>query len=211
MNRSRATLQICVAVMGLMISCMAMGCSSRQETQSSDADKKAASPPGYRLKYKSWSGTSYGAGFVHTSLSFVELDLPKGRIRRIRKSANRPMPMLPHDDAGIAKLLAQVPWTKLTKEQASAFRESISAWLETKPPSEYNIKMQLGREDGYLASLAVTWGTNTVTTTVNPRGGYSKDNPPEEWKALRNVLDEEYLLRGFKPLPQPEFQGLNVQ
>ena len=130
-------------------------CSGHQQVQSTVSAKQPASAPDYRLKYKSWSGTSPGADFTHTSLSFVDLDLKRSRIRRIWKSARRPDPMLPHDDATIAKLIAKVPWVKLTPEQVSGFRESIRAWLDTTPPTAYNSPMGLGREDGHVTSLSV--------------------------------------------------------
>jgi hypothetical protein len=167
------------------------GGSGHQQVQSTVSAKQPPSAPDYRLKYKSWSGTSPGADFIHTSLNFVDLDLQHSKIRRIWKSARRPDPMLPQDDATIEKLIAQVPWVKLTPEQVSGFRDSIRAWIETNSPTKYNSPMGLGREDGHVTSLTISWGTNTITTTLNPRGGYRNDgllNPPVEWRALIESL-----------------------
>jgi len=176
-----------VAFTGFLIA----GCSNQPQSQPPVEDKTPASSPDYHLKYKSWDGVSPGAGFMYTSLQFVELDLSKGRIRRIGKSASPPDPMLPNDDASIAKLVAQVPWIELTPGQADAYRKSIDAWLKTGPPPRYNNPMALGREDGQATSITVTWGRNTVTTSLNPRGGYRKGDPllpPEEWKAMLDLL-----------------------
>jgi len=147
--------------------------------------------PQYVLRYRQWSGVSPGAGSSHTSLIAVELDLSKSKMRKLWKSASRPTPMLPHDEAGTVKLLADIPWTDISKEDAVKFSSLIQAWLATKPPAAYNSPMALGREDGFLTELSVSWGTNTVATELNPRGGYSPRDPlrpSKEWRELTDAL-----------------------
>jgi hypothetical protein len=180
-----------ILIIVIALAFIAAGCSDQQQTQHSIGGKDSALASDYRLTYKSWSGTSPGAGFTHTSLNFVELDLPNSKIRMIWKSATHPDPMLPYDDANIARLIEKSSWTQLAPEEASSLRGCIRAWLDTNPPATYNSPMQLGREDRYITSLSVTWGANTVSTTINPRSGYRKDdplNPPEEWKVLLESL-----------------------
>ena len=146
---------------------------------------------GFHLEHRQWSGTSPGAGFTHTSLSVVQLDLVRGKKRRIVKSARRPDPMLPHDDDGIARILEDVPWRELSDTEIQKYDQLIQAWIATNPPATYNEPMTLGREDGYLSQLVVSWGTKSVTTRLNVRGGFSSDDPlrpPQEWRALLDAL-----------------------
>ncbi len=145
--------------------------------------------PQYVLRYKQWSGVSPGNGFSRTSLIVVELDLSKGEMRKLWKSANHPAPMLPLDEAGIAKLIANVPWTDLSMENTAKFNSLIQAWLATKPPAVYNSPMALGREDGFLTELSVSLDTNIVTTTLNPRGGYSPQDPMRPTKEWQELID----------------------
>ncbi|MFC2134160.1 hypothetical protein ACFLR4_01250 [Bacteroidota bacterium] len=167
------------------------GCSGQKQSHSTVSAGGPASILDYHVKYKSWSGVSPGAEFIHTILEFVELDLSKSRIRKFRESAGRPDPMLPYGDSAITKLIAQVPWIKLTPEQVNSFRESIHAWLNTNPPPEYNSPMTLGKEEVHVTRLTVSSGKKIHTTTLNPRGGYREDdplNPPNEWRILLESL-----------------------
>lgn len=160
----------------------------------SDSGKRADAAPlssPYHLRYKSWSGTSPGAGFTSTSLTVVEVNLPAGKIRKLKSFARRPEAMLPYDDRSISGLMGKVPWQGLTAEKAEAFDKLIRAWLATSPPAIYNSPMALGKEDGHLTQLSVSWDTKTITTKLNPRGDFSADGPPrppEEWKGLVDSL-----------------------
>ena len=168
------------------------GCSKTHSTSDSEgrAEDTISSSP-YHLRYKSWSGVSPGAGFTHTSLIVVDLNLPERKIRKLIRSASRPDAMLPHADRSISVLLGRVPWQDLPAEKVEAFDTLIRAWLATSPPSTYNSPMGLGREDGHMTQLSVSWDTNTITTKLNVRGGISADDPlrpPKEWKGLVDSL-----------------------
>ena len=163
----------------------ALGCSHTTGTQ------PGAKPEQYCLRYKSWSGVSPGAGFLHTRLMVVDLDLGQRKTRKLMQVAKHPAPMLPHDDAGIAKLLDGAPSRDLSPDEVARFGKLIRAWLATSPPPTYNSPAALGCEDGYLAQLSVSWGTKSVMTKVNPRGGFSPDDPlrpPKEWQELLDSL-----------------------
>lgn len=176
----------------LLVLVFAAGCSqTKPDERPPRAKNLSLSSTGFYLRHKSWSGISPGAGYYHTSLSAVELDLGKGRIRKLIKSASRPDAMLPHDDTDIAKLIADTPWRDLSKRQIARFQELIRAWLATSPPNTYNNPMALGHEDGHLSQLTISWDTNTVTTKINPRGGFSPNDPlrpPKEWQDLLDAL-----------------------
>ena len=177
-------------LIALALTFAVIGCNSQQET-CSDAAEKPTPKHDYHLKYKSWTGISPGAGFTFTSLQYVELDLAKSRIRRFWKSASHPNPMLPRDDSEIEQLIAEVPWTDLTPEQADSYRNLIGDWLKTEPPPIYHSVMALGREDGHVTRVTVRWGPNAVTTALIPSRGYRKGDPllpPKEWEDMLNLL-----------------------
>ncbi|MFH1435049.1 MAG: hypothetical protein ABIJ56_04955 [Pseudomonadota bacterium] len=147
--------------------------------------------PAYYLRYKIWTGVSPGAGFTFTSVKAVEVNMDKGEKRRILEYASRPDPMLPHDDEGVAKLLAKASWFDLEPGEKEELDGLIRAWLATSPPPAYNDSRGLGREDGYVEELSVTLDGKTVTTRINPRAGYALDDPlrpPWEWTELTTEL-----------------------
>ncbi|MCI0362302.1 MAG: hypothetical protein L0Y44_02055 [Phycisphaerales bacterium] len=174
---------------GLCALCLAFalgGCSAQHRQVSSTQPRSPASP-GYYLKYVAWSGVSPGAGFTSTSLHVVEVDLGAKRARRLNKSASAPEPMLPHDEKGISELARSVDWVSLSPEHAERFEKLTEMWLGTKPPARYNDPKGLGREDGYHESLSVEWATDSVSTEINPRAGFTPDDPlrpPNEWRQL---------------------------
>ncbi len=154
------------------------------------------SQPAFVLQYLCWSGTSPGAGFTSTSLHVVEVDLNSKRLRRLRKRAQAPEPMLPHDKKGITRLMRTVDWKDLSSAHVDKIRELTSAWIGSEPPPRYNDPKGLGGEDGYLERLCVTWGTDSLTTEINPRGGFSPNDPlrpTREWIALIEMISDQNL------------------
>ena len=147
--------------------------------------------PDYVLRYTVWSGTSPGADFTRTSLKVIELDLPHSRIRHFWRIATAPSPMLPHTSAKIDRLIATSPWVDLKSEEVIHLKSLIKDWIETNPPEEYNKFMALGREDGYVENLSVSWNEKELTISINPRGGGLQDDPlrpPCEWQDLIQKL-----------------------
>ena len=150
-----------------------------------------AKAPDYILEYTVWTGTSPGAGFTRTSLKVIELDLPRSRIRHFWRIASAPSPMLPYSKVKIDRMIATLPWEKLKGEEVSHLKSLIKGWVETNPPKEYNKFMALGHEDGYVEKLSVSWSEKEVTTNINPRRGWSQDDPlrpPREWQDLIQKL-----------------------
>ena len=147
-----------------------------------------AAQPAYVLSYLVWSGTSPGAGFTSTTLHVVEIDLPARRARVFRKQALAPNPMLPYDDAGINKLIADSTWFPLTSAQVEQIRLLITTWKNTAPPAEYDQFRALGREDGYREQLTVSDDYTTTKTAINPRGHSADRTLPQEWVNLIKAI-----------------------
>ena len=133
--------------------------------------------PVNRILYHRWTGTSPGAGFTATRLNACELDLTRARIRRLSCTARSPQAMLPHEQDQVLKLLKAMPWTSLSCCQIDEYRNTVPAWLKTKPPDVYNIPKGLGREDGYVETLTVFAGKTQRTTRVNPRPPFTPNDP----------------------------------
>lgn len=146
--------------------------------------------PNYVLKYTVWTGTSPGANFTFTSLKVIELDLPRSRIRHFRRFASAPSPMLPHTNQEVDKLVAASPWVKLKSDEVMHLKSLVKGWIETNPPEEYNKFMALGNEDGYLETLAVSWNEKEVTIIINPRRGYSPNDPLRPPREYQNLIQK---------------------
>jgi len=157
-----------------------------------------------RLVYYQFSGASYGAGFYLTGLSAFELDLENQRLRKLRRRARRPQPMLPHEEKEIVALLQQEKWEPLTEERFAPIKSAVLAWLWTRPPKVYNRAQGLGTEDGYAESIITFFGDKKHVTEFNPRMAFRPDDPlrppPESDALIEAVMPEP---RGIQPaIPQ---------
>jgi hypothetical protein len=101
--------------------------------------------------------------------------------------------MLPYDEKGVSEIVRTSEWVSLLPAQAEKIRKLTEMWLHTEPPPRYNDPKGLGREDGYLETLSVMWGAKSVTTEINPRGGFSPNDPlrpTKEWRELIEAIGD---------------------
>jgi len=177
----------------LALTCLA-GCLAQP-----GADRRADAARVDHLLYYSWWGMSPGAGFKHTSLTAIEVDLAGGRTRQLARTAQAPAPMLPWLRPQIASLLHASPWQTLPPERIRGLRGMLRLWLDTNPPPSYSRPMSLGREDGYAEVLVLQTAGRERTCDVNPRGAAGAQSPPPEWHALLAYLNA---LAGQSPRSQ---------
>lgn len=171
----------------IVMAMLLVGCGKHARPESN-----LPSPEVSCLLYYRWSGTSPGAGFTHTSLAAIEVDLRSGRFRRITRTANAPQPMLPWERAAIGEFLHREEWQQLAPLRSKHLAALVATWLETAPPEKYVQPRGLGIEDGYVEQMAVEAGGRRAVVTVDPRGGYRPDDPllpPPQWRALVAFLD----------------------
>lgn len=140
----------------------------------------------YLLSFVHWYGASAGAGLSFTSLTWIEFDLNNMRRRTIRRQSGQDNLIVPYNHDIIHSIVNEQPWDVLTEEQAASVREAIRLWLDTNPPSEYMGTPSLGDEDGMVVRMTVEWGTNSVTTEINPYG--SEEVATDEWFSLLQAI-----------------------
>ncbi len=158
---------------------------ARAAPPGADEGSREAKPQ--RVLYFRWHGTRPGDRITGSYLAAFELDLAGGRLRQIHRQAGAPEPTLPHEPQKVERLLAGVPWCRLSAATTDAFRSFTRAWLAAGPPEAYEVYVNLGTEDGYAERLSVFFKEGLLATDVRAVSGMPPqglNSPPRQWQFL---------------------------
>lgn len=143
--------------------------------------------PPIRVVYWSWHVSSPGGGPCHTNTSAFEVDLERGRWRRLSISGTQPQPMPGAKEADILWRLRWKSWQRMDEEHYRKVRAAVESWIASKPPSKLEC-LQQGRESGGVAKVIVT-GPDVVLTTDITSGGFAFNDPSHKlWNELHKAV-----------------------